>query len=158
MPDQHRWGMDRGPVPHPGRQILRCVRRPVGRREGLRVGRAIGFCIVSTVDIFKLKSFIHSVFPLFFSSENTSEIFDPVLDSFLPGPPLPFESKYSCALEVPGRPGIRMRKRNRTLNFSPFLHFFLVHTGTVFVAGSADTQDKVYLFDVDEGEVTQETT
>ncbi len=30
--------------------------------------------------------------------------------------------------------------------------------GTVFVAGSADRQDKVYLFDVDAGVVTQETT
>ena len=53
---------------------------------------------------------------------------------------------------------MRMRKRNRTLNFSPFLHYFLVRIGTVFVAGSADRQDKVYLFDVDAGVVTQETT
>ncbi len=51
MPDQHLRGMDRGPVPHPGGQILRGVRRTVGRREGLRAGRAIGFCVVSTVHI-----------------------------------------------------------------------------------------------------------
>ncbi len=49
------------------------------------------------------------------------------------------------------------KKQNSELQ-SRILHFFLVRIGTVFVAGSADRQDKVYLFDVDAGVVTQETT
>ncbi len=35
----------------------------------------------------------------------TSEIYDPEENAFIPGPALPYESEYSCALEVPGQPG-----------------------------------------------------
>ncbi len=45
----------------------------------------------------------------------TSEIYDPDLDDFTPGPELPYDSKFSCTVEVPGQPGLCQRKRDNKM-------------------------------------------
>ncbi len=68
-----------------------------------------------------------SILRRFLNRYRTSEIYDPDLDDFIPGPELPYDSKFSCTVEVPGQPGLCQRKHD---NKNGRLH-------TIFTCGEA---------------------
>ncbi len=89
----------------------------------------------------------------FFPSKRSTELFYPDLERFLYGPALPFDSDFSCGLEIPGRPGIVGHDRKST-GFA----FIIFKLGIVFIAGSGAAEKEVIFFDVDTGEVVEDET
>ncbi len=90
---------------------------------------------------------------IFFPSKRSTELFYPDLERFLYGPALPFDSDFSCGLEIPGRPGIV--GHDPKVQGLPLL---VLKLGIVFIAGSGAAEKEVIFFDVDTGEVVEDET
>ena len=98
MPHQCGWYMA-ALVHDYGRQGGSGLGGPAGGRAGICIWRGPQFnvgehCIVM----------FHSM-NLSYFRYTTSEIFDLDIGSFLPGPQLPHESRFSCGIEIPSQPG-----------------------------------------------------